>query len=266
MSDESDGAIGYLSGSPARVEILERLADGTARPAGLVELADVSRTTVHRTLTELVDRRWARRVDGGYAATTTGELALETYRDARTRFRTLDRIEPFLAHVDGTLADLDVAWLRTAELVTASGTNPHQPLEWYADRLAAADADRLRGVSPVISRQFIAVHAPIIAAGTPTELVVGESTFQAITDQYPAKFRESLSHEHYDLYVIDETPAMGLTLVGERAFLGAYDDGGQFVAALESTDDRLREWADARYRERRSDARRVSDEADALSQ
>lgn len=259
MVDESEPtkAISYLSGSPVRVAILERLADGVARPAELVERVDVSRTTVHRTLTDLTERNWAARVDDGYAATPVGELALEIYRTARARFRTLERIESFLTAGDLDVAEFELDWLETARLETATEANPDQPVEWYADRLAATDGDRLRAVTPIITRQFMAVHEPLVAAGTRTELVVDESTFQFVADRYPDRLRESTRLENYDLYVTDRSPSLGLTLVGETVFLGAYDDG-RLVVALESTNDRLRAWATQRYERFRTDARRIT--------
>lgn len=260
MSDESERAIGYLSGSPARVTILEGLTEGAVQPADLVEFADVSRTTVHRTLTELTDRCWVQRVDGGYVATTAGTLALETYKDVRARFRTLERLEPFFAHVDADVTDLEIEWLRTAELVTATEANPHRPLEWYADRFGSLDGERLRGVSPTISRQLIGVHTPMISRGLPTKLVISDSTFQVIADRYPDEIRAAASQDHYDLYVADDTPTMGIMLFGETVFLGAFDGGGQLVAIVGSSDSRLREWAAARYRRWRADARLVSGE------
>ncbi|MFC4540950.1 helix-turn-helix transcriptional regulator [Halosolutus amylolyticus] len=259
MTDEQDRGIGYLSGSPARVDVLDRLTDEPAQPADLVSFADVSRTTVHRTLGELTDRGWVARVDGGYTATAAGELALETYRQTRTRFGILDRVEPFLSRVDVDAAALEVDWFHTAELATATETNPHRPIEWYADRIAAAvgDDDRLRGVSPVINRQFLTIHAPVIRSGTPTSLVLGESTFEVAAERYADRFRQSLSLDHYDLYVTDDDPSMGLALVGETVFLGACDDSGHLVVALESTDPRLRAWATRRYRNLQSAARRI---------
>ncbi|WP_306054973.1 helix-turn-helix transcriptional regulator [Natronococcus wangiae] len=258
---ESERGIRYLSGSPTRVAVLEQVCDGTTRPAALVDAIAVSRTTVHRTLTDLVERNWVERVDGGYAATAVGALALEAYRNARTQFRTLERVEPFLARVDANVDDLEIEWFRTAELSTVAESNPHQPLEWYADRLETVDGERLRGVSPVISRQFIAVHAPIVERGTPTELVIGESTYRVVAERYADELRTSVSRSNYALYVAEETPPIGITLVGSTVFLGAYDDGGQLVAAVESADDRLRAWAADRHRERRDDARRITADA-----
>ncbi|MFC4436205.1 MULTISPECIES: helix-turn-helix transcriptional regulator [Natrialbaceae] len=258
---EPERGIRYLSGSPTRVAVLEQVCDEATSPAALVDATDVSRTTVHRTLTDLVDRNWVERVDGGYAATAVGALALESYRNAQTEFRTLDRVEPFLARVDATVDDLEIEWFRTAELSTVTESNPHQPLEWYADRLEAADPERLRGVAPVISRQFIGVHAPVIERGTPTELVIDESTYCAVADRYPDALRASVSLPNYELYVARESPSVGLTLIDSAVFLGAYGEGRQLVAILESGNDRLRAWAADRYREHREDARRVTADA-----
>lgn len=259
MTGADDSELDFLSGSPVRVSILERLTEVVARPSELVEHAAVSRTTVHRTLSELVDRGWVRRVDGGYTATGTGALALRTYCTARTRFRTLERVEPVLSAIDAPIeGELGPAWLDTADVETATEGNPHRPFEWYADRLETIDGDRLRGVTPAMSRQFMTAHAPIVFDGTPTELVIGERAFRAVCEQYPGKLRESVDLEGYDLYVADGDPSMGITLYGERVFLGAYD-GGQLLAVVDSADDRLREWAADRYRRHVESARRADD-------
>lgn len=258
---EPECGIRYLSGSPTRVAVLEQVCDGTSRPAALVDATGVSRTTVHRTLTDLVERNWAERVDGGYAATAVGALALESYCNTQTQFRTLERVEPFLARLDATVNDLEIEWFRAAELSTVTESNPHQPLEWYADRLEAADPGRLRGVAPVISRQFIGAHTPIIEQGTPTELVIDESTYRAVAEHYPEALRTSVSIPNYELYVASESSSVGLTLIDSAVFLGAYGDGGQLVAILESGNDRLRAWAADRYREHREDARRITADA-----
>ncbi|TYL39796.1 hypothetical protein CV102_05800 [Natronococcus pandeyae] len=251
---ESERGIRYLSGSPTRVAVLEQVCDGPTSPAALVDATNVSRTTVHRTLTDLVERNWVERTDGGYAATAVGALALEAYRNAQTQFRTLERVEPFLARIDTGVDDLEIEWFRTAELSTVSESNPHQPLEWYADRLEAADPERLRGVAPVISRQFIAVHAPVLEQGTPAELVIDEPTYRTIAEQYPDTLRSSVSLPNYELYVARESPSVGITLIDSAVFLGVYNDGGQLVATIESTDERLRAWAADRYREYRDEA------------
>ncbi|WP_254766370.1 helix-turn-helix transcriptional regulator [Salinilacihabitans rarus] len=255
MTDEPDRDVAYLSASAARVDLLERLADGPARPADLVEATGASRTTVHRTLADLRERDWCRRDDGTYVATGLGELALESYRRARARFRTLDRVAPVFAHLDG-VDGLDPAWLETARVASATAENPQRPVEWYADRLEAADGDRFRGVSPVMSRQFMTLHAPIVYGDAPTELVLGEETFRFVEQRYPERLRESVALDGYDLYVAATAPSMGVTLYGETVFLGAYD-GGRLAGVVESDDDRLREWARRWYRRHRDGARPV---------
>lgn len=257
MTDEPDRAIGYLSSSPVRVDLLERLVDGPARPAELVESTDASRTTVHRTLTDFLEREWGRRDDGEYVATGLGALALESYRRAQERFRTLERVAPVLAHLDG-VDGLDPAWLETARIETPTEANPQRPVEWYADRLAEVDGDRLRGMTPVMNRQYMAVHAPLVFEGTPTELVICESTFQFVAERYADRLEQSIALDWFTLYVASESPPMGITVYGGTVFLGAYDDGGRLTGMIACEDDRFREWADRTYRGYRDGARRIT--------
>jgi len=263
MTDEPARALRYLSGSTVRPTILERLVDGTAQPAELVSVANVSRTTVHRTLSELVKRDWVRRVDGGYEATAIGELALQTYERAHNRLQTLERLEPFCAHAEDTAAELDLEWLCGARLATPTETNPQYPLEWYGDRLAALEPagkrTRLRVTTPVLTRQLLAVHEPIADAGTPTEFVVDEAALRAVARQSLDQLRASLEDDAFELYVASESPSLGITLGEEWTLLRAYDNS-RLVAVLGSTNGRLREWAADRYSRLRDDTRQVTDE------
>ncbi len=260
MNETPDRDIGYLAGSAVRTSLVERLTAGSAQPADLVAHTGASRTTVHRTLNELVDRGWVRRVDDGYAITGTGELALETYCEARCRFRTLDRFEPFLEVVDD-VPGIDLEWLEGADLETESDENPHRPIERYADELATVDGEEFYGVTPVITRRFIDVHEPIIRDGTTANLVISDETLRAVADRYPRRLRESLEFDNYELYAIDETPSMGTTIYGETVFLGAYDDRRRLVAVVESTDPDLRAWATDCYQRLRESATRVTADA-----
>ncbi|MFA9416042.1 helix-turn-helix transcriptional regulator [Natrinema sp. HArc-T2] len=263
MTDESARALRYLSGSTVRPTILERLVDGSAQPAELVSVADVSRTTVHRTLSELGKRDWVRRVDGGYEATAIGELALQTYERAHSRFQLLDRLEPFCAHAEAIAAELDLDWLCEARLATPTETNPQYPLEWYDDRLTALErADehaRLCVTTPVLTRQLLAAHDPIADAGTPIELVVDDAALRAVATQSPDRVCTSLSTDAFELYAVSDSPSIGMTLGAERTLLHAYDNG-RLVVGLESTNDRLREWATDRYSRLRADTRQVTGE------
>lgn len=261
MAEEAERGINYLSSSPTRIAILAQVCNGATQPADLVDATDVSRTTVHRTLTDFVDRDWVRRVDGGYAATAVGMLALNAYRNAKTTFQTLEDVKPFLLHLETDVAGLEIEWFETVELSTAVESNPYQPLEWYADRLAAIDGDRLRRASPVVNRQFIDVHTLIVDRGITTEFVIGEAAYEIVTEWYPDELRAALSYSNYELYVTDETPSIGVTLLGDTVLLGAYDDDGQLVAVIESSDRRLRDWAVDQYDDWRTTAQRVSADA-----
>lgn len=225
----------------------------------LVEHADVSRTTVHRALSELYERVWARRVDDGYVATPVGELALETYRAARARFATLREFEPFLSAVDRDDVDFDLERLSTAELETPTETAPRRAFERYADRLETIDGDGLRGTTGVMNRSVIQAHGAI-ARGEPTTLVLGEETFRSVRERFGRQLREALAMDGFDLYVTGETPSIGLTLYGVVVFLGAYDDG-RLVACVESDDGRLRRWAETRFERLLSGARQISSDA-----
>lgn len=72
--------IAFLSRSPTRVRVLERLLrDGECRRRDLRETLDASRSTVSRTLSTLEDRDWVARTEAGYRLTPAGAVVAEGY-------------------------------------------------------------------------------------------------------------------------------------------------------------------------------------------
>lgn len=260
MSDEPMESIAFLCRSPARVGILERVVEGPTRPSDLVDSAAVSRTTVHRTLTELVDRGWVCRADGDYCVTGTGRKTLEAYEDAVTRFRTVDRLTQFWNHVDAALG-VQLEWLADATVRTATDQDPHRPLEWYADQLETLEGDRLRGLLPVVNSQLLTLYDRLLRDGTRLDVVVQAETAHRAHERYGPTLLESLASDGDDLTVTTEALGCGLTLYGETVLLAAYD-AGHLVAVVRASHPDLEAWAEDRFHTYRADSRPITDTID----
>ena len=74
--------LAYLSRSETRIQVLNVIEGEPHTSRDIAETTDIPRSTLRRTLTELVDREWVERtVDGEYVQTPTGEhIAAETER------------------------------------------------------------------------------------------------------------------------------------------------------------------------------------------
>lgn len=247
----------FLAGAPERWRVLATLRDAPATLATLADGVDASRRTVQRHLGAFADRDWVEKRDGAYRLTTTGRIVARTHADYLDDLERLDRFERLYDALPTEAAALHPDWLDDATVRVATAEDPQAPVGFYVDRVRALDTDRVRMLSPVLSRLYHDAHARLATAGTHTELVLPASAVERARSENPVEFRAVLAVGVLDLYRTDTEVALGVTLADDRVLVCAYGDDGQLAACVESTDDRVRAWATDRYERQRDRADRV---------
>ena len=248
----ADDTAQFLAGSPDRRRLLAHLLDHPGSPADLADALSASRRSVQRNLAQFVDRGWAEKADGAYRLTVTGELVT----DEHVRYLdTLGRIEAYdslFRHLPDRDHAPDPRWLADATLTEATSDNPQAPVHRYVASVREMDTDRVRMVSPVLSRLFHEAHAELAFDGVHTDLVMSAATVERARDLNPAEFAVVVNVGVLDLYRHPGPVEFGLTLGADRLLLGAYDDEGQLRTCVESDADELLAWGDrlfGRYRD-----------------
>ena len=250
--------ISFLAGSENRVRILEALRDRPHRQSDLVREGYLSRSTVHRTLDGLTDREWVVRDDGRFRLTPGGRLILERYEGLESAVERVGEWGSFLNRLGGDAGALPLAALDDATLIAGCPENPHAALTHLADVFTnATDAERFRGISPVVSTVINEAAFELVSAGVPMELVIDDSVFSTSKASFSDALDDAHAFENIELFQYPGTLEFGLTILDDRVLVGAYDDRGVLRECLDGTDDALFEWATAVYDERRSAARRI---------
>ncbi|WP_323676290.1 ArsR family transcriptional regulator [Halorubellus sp. PRR65] len=255
MTAHDDAA--FLAGAPERWRVLATLRDAPATPAALADAVDASRRTVQRHLAAFADRDWVEKRDGAYNLTTTGALVARTHAEYLDDLDGIDRLEAVYAALPADAADLDPERFADATVRTATREDPQAPVGFYVDRVRALDTDRVRMLSPVLSRLYHDAHAHLARDGTHTELVLPTPTVERARSENPLEFRAVLGLGVLDLYRTPADVDLGVTLADDRVLLCAYADDGQLAACVDSTDDRVRAWATERYERHRDRGERV---------
>jgi predicted transcriptional regulator len=255
-----DELIRFLTSSENRIRLLETLEDEPARPATLAEKLPMSRSSIQRNLRAFGERGWVVRTDDGYRCSFGGRLLLHRYRDLASTAHLTDEYGRFLdALADAGLA-LSPDDLEDVTITTATRHDPHAPLRWYADRVAEVDTTTFRGIAPVVSPLFNDAHRALISTVVDAELVIDEDGLSTSRTGYPEALATAIETDTLELYVHPDSLSFGLSLFDEDAFVGAYDDAGQFVACFEGSDDDFRERVRTVYEEHRAAARTVEPE------
>lgn len=232
----------FLAGSDDRVALLTYLAERSAAPATIADDLSLARRSVQRHLSTFVERGWAAKDGGTYGLTTAGELITEEHT---SYVEALDRIEAFDAFYR-RLPDRERApeprLLRDADLIVATEANPQAPMHHYLTSVEAMDGDRVRMLSPVLSRLFHDAHANLAFEGVHTDLVMTAELIERARDLNPMEFDVVVSVDVLDLYRYPDPIRFGMTLGENRILLGAYDDG-HLEACIDASNPELLTWA-----------------------
>lgn len=252
----SRAAARFLAGSADRPRLLARLRESPGTPREVADEVSLSHRSVQRTLSALVDRGWAEKRDGRYRLTTTGLLVA---REHGAYLDTLDRVEsfaPLYRHLPESAAP-PPRLLADAELVTASAADPQAAVTGYLSRVRALDTDRIRMLSPVLSRLYQEVHAEHVLRGVRTELLLDAESVETARSSNPAEFRFVLRVPGFSLYESPDPLEFGLTLAEEAVLVGGYDADGDLRALAAGDDDALLDWAEGVWARHRDAASRV---------
>ncbi|WP_246279775.1 helix-turn-helix transcriptional regulator [Natronomonas salina] len=195
-----DDVARFLADSPDRRRVLTRLADEPGTPAELASALPLSRRSVQRHLGQFADRDWVAKRDGAYHLTTTGELVVAEHTAYLEALQGIDDHGDVYRHLPDADHAPDPRWLDDATVTRASTEAPQAPVHSYLDSVRDFETDRVRMISPVLSRLFHDVHADLALEGTHTELVLSAATIDRARELNPTEFEIVVSVGVLDLY------------------------------------------------------------------
>lgn len=237
--------IAFLVGSEVRTDILRALRSEPDRPSDIADRCSCARETAQRTVTAFADRGWAEKVSGTdrYRLTRAGKIVAGSYDDFEACLETSARFRGLLANLNGAATGLECETLSGTTHTRTTPENPHMPINRLLDVMGDAEADTVRGVTPIVSRVFNRAAAEVIGPDTDAGLVVDSDVLQTSAAEYPEALDRVDRLEGFTLYVSPEPIEFGLVIVDEHAYLGAYDADGNLVASADGDDDDFVAWA-----------------------
>jgi predicted transcriptional regulator len=229
-----------------RVAAFERLADGPTTRADLQDELDVSRATLHRVVTDLVDADLAVERDGDVVLTPLGTEVADAVVDYADRVGAAERVAPLLNNVEPEELPIPMSArvFAEADVLRPAPSQPQRPVQRVLS--AVRSADSMRAMAPVVLPAYVDVVYEAILDGASCELVLETGALDVVTDTYDERFASATATSQLDVLVHDQVP-FGLLLTDESVCVVAYDEEGVLQAAVAGDDDRLRSWAESCY-------------------
>lgn len=236
-----------------RVRAFERLLAGSATRRELQDELDVSRATLHRVATFLTDEELAEETDEGLTLTAMGREVATAAVEYVERVGTAGKLAPLLNEIDleALPSPLDPELLSDARVVRPKSGQPGRPAQRIVD--AVEDADRIRGLAPVVMPIYVEAFHREILDGMDTELILAPDVIEGLDEAYADKFQEALGTGRLDVSVVDELP-LGLYITPETVGIAGYDADDVLQIVVESQSSDVRSWAESIYEAYRSSA------------
>lgn len=236
MSDPLD-TIDYLARSDHRVEVLEAIRTAPRTRAELRELADASRVTVGRIITDLEERGWIERDGRTYTATTRGRYVVAEFTRLVDNLETFEALPPVVEWLPRDVPPFDLRRLDGATVVTASESDLIAPMRRALELIEGAD--RLRAVANGASREFVEATRAAVESGAAHTLVLPTQTIEALREdpELCAGVTASLEAGLTLLEVDDELPI--LQIADGTVALCSGDHSGM----VETDDAAVYDWA-----------------------
>lgn len=259
MTSASDSSL--LAVLQKRSDVLALLVDSPRTKPNLVGELDVSRSTVDRAVRELDERGLVKRTDGGFAATLTGRLAHDAYREFHDQMRVLSDTGDLLRLLDAD-AELDLCVLTGAEVVEAEQPAPYKPVSRLEEHIERATDVRALARAIVSRRLADALHEGVTERGATFECVYTESVAEFLrTDRWDER-HEMVATGNYRMYETSDLP-FGLVLLEEPdrtvVCLNVYDDTNDLRGVVVNDAPEAVSWARSLFESYRDDAVDVTD-------
>lgn len=229
-----------------------RALDSTPTPTGdLVEVLDLSRSTIDRAVEDLAELGFVETETGGHVLTPAGDLAAAEYGRYEESLDGLAEASDVLADLPRD-ADVPPPVLRDARVVRPRRHVPGRPVQPFCDLLDSADSVRVFARA-VVPAQVECCRRNAVADETPVELVATEPVVERLASDFREDLAEAMdtgrlqtrraasSAPSYTLAVAERSadPAAGILIHSDRGLAGFVGtDGADAVSwARDRLDD-----------------------------
>ena len=250
--------VSYLARAESRVRIVETLLEsGPASQREIRTRLDASRTTVARSLRSLEATGWVERESQTYRLTPAGRHVADAFLDLVDTVRLTGQLSAFLEWFPWPSVPFDLRRLADAAVTTADAGDPYAPARKQSEILRTAD--RIRMFLPSIDMEGTKlITERITEGGLEAETVIAPELEAVVeSDEYAPLLREKVATGRSDVYVAESDLEFYLGIAdGGTVQIGVEDDDGLPRVLVETTDERVRDWAESTYQKYRANARK----------
>lgn len=238
----------YLSRSPSRIRVLERLHEAPRSRHDLKEAVDASRTTLSRMLADFEDREWITRTDGRYRTTPEGDVVASEVGRLLRNMNVAEQLDGQLRWLPVDEFDFDLHRLQDAEVATLHWNDPAS-IRQLAGTLEGAD--RVKSIAAAVSRDVIDVlQAVTVEQSARYEGILAPAAIDIVRDhpELRRQLEQILASERTTIYEYrGDEPLWMVMLIDDTASICNHNSDSPHMEALLSDDEAFYAWCESYF-------------------
>ncbi len=242
--------IEYLARSPSRLAVLDAIHGESRTRKELKEMTDISRVTLSRILANFEDRGWIERRNGQYEATSKGSFVATELTGLLSNIETLDHLDGVMEWLPTDEFDFPLTCLGDADVSTSSWGDHTAQIRHVAETIPGSD--RIMATASGVSRVVVdALWETTVNDDASFEALLDTTALAIIRSDAGLRqqFREMTESgtTHCRLYEGVKEPLPMIMTCDDTVILCGHDEDGPPPGTLETTDERVRLWAESYF-------------------
>lgn len=258
LTDTPLGDIAYLTRSAHRLQVLQMLNKHPRTRSELCEVADVSSSTMRRTLHEFENRIWIQKDGNRYVVTELGDAVTTWMYEFVAQIETAGQLRPIWNILPQDIQSITLESWDDITITLAEPQAPYRPINRF--ELLLQESESIRYISPGIGlmEPCFSVLLDVLTSGVHVKIIDRPSCHRYFLETYPDQSEEFLSRQNFDVFEHDALPSYGIGLLDERIVISCYEQTNGTVRALLDTESPdVREWAESTYNRISTEAHRL---------
>jgi predicted transcriptional regulator len=244
-----------------RSELLEVTLDEPLEKPALVDVLNVSRSTVDRGLRELMTHGFVERVDDGFTATLAGRLAIDVYAEFISESATVNEAKHLLSCLP---ADVPITTDLLSSCTVYEATPPaaHGPVNHLEAQLRTANTHR--GVTHTVSQaSTLSWFLECIEDGLDAEKIHRAELLDYFHKDNREHMERMVATDNFRVLQVETVP-FGLAITthddGTQVSVIIYNGNGSMEGVIANDTQAAYEWAMSYYESLREEAVDITDE------
>lgn len=238
----------FLTRAEHRSAVLDAVARHPQTRADLRDIADVSQSTIGRTLRDFEERRWIKRDGKYYQATQLGAFVAEGFREFVERLNIEHKLRDVWEWLPDESTGFTIEMCADAVVTVSDAEAPYRPVNRLKSLLRDTEQFRFAGCDVAFLEPSKDELCQQIKDGMRTEMINPPRVARYMRTSHPELFSETLASGNLTVRLHDALPDFGVCLFDDRVAVSGYDPDSVMVRVLVDTDSpTAREWAESVY-------------------